>query len=142
MTQQVAEWIIAPVPGYEGKAIFFSDGRAEFFDEPARHREKDHGSNVRKVAYMLYEETDRHLSDEVCQYTHPFKVPIGLLDRVIAATEKLVVSDEGELVSDIPKQAEAEIDAELNAIFWEQINPLLTTPLTRCDDHGRATSEN
>ena len=142
MADHVAEWIMAPVPGYGAKAIFFSDGRAEFFDEPARHREKDHGSNVRKMAFMLYEDADRHLSDEVCRYTHPFKVPLNLVDRVIAVTCKLVMSDEGELVRDIPKQDEAKIDAELNAIFWEQVNPLLTTPLKRRDDHGRATPKN
>jgi hypothetical protein len=141
MIDQVAEWSMAPVPGYEGKAIFFSDGRAEFFDEPARHRENDHGSNVRKIVFGIYEETDRHLSDEVCRYTHPFKVPLELLDRVVAAAGKLVISDEGEVLSDIPKQDEAEIDAELNALFWEQVNPLLTTPLIRRDDHGRATSK-
>ena len=134
--------MMAPIPGYDAKATFFSDGRAEFFDEPARHREKDQGSNVRKIAFMLYEETDRHLSDEVCRYTHPFNVPLSLVDRLIAATRKLVMNDEGELLSDIPKQDEAEIDAELNSIFWEQINPLLTTPLTRRDNKGRATPKN
>jgi len=141
MADHVAEWIVAPIPGYEGKAIFFSDGRGEFFDEPARHRENDRRSTVRKMAFMLYEETDRHLSDEVCRYTHPFKVPLDFVDRLVAVTRKLVMTDEGELVSDISKQDEAQIDAEMNAIFWKQINPLLTTPLTRCDSHGRATTK-
>jgi hypothetical protein len=141
MADHVAEWIVAPIPGYEGKAIFFSDGRAEFFDEPARHRENDRGSTVRKVAFMLYEETDRHLSDEVCRYTHPFKVPLDLLDRLVATTRKLMITDEGEVVSDISNEEEMKIDAELNAIFWEQINPFLTTPLTRREAHGRTTTE-
>lgn len=133
---------MAPIPGYEGKAIFFSDGRAEFFDEPARHREKDHGSNVRKIGFMLYEETDRHLADEVCRYTHPFKVPLDFLGRLVAVTRMVAVSDEGELVGDISQEDEAEIDAELSVVFWEQINPLLTTPLIRPEIDGRPAAEN
>lgn len=136
---QVAEWAMEPIPGYDCKATFFDDGTAEFFDEPARHRDYDSGSRVRKLAFMMFSEEDRHLSDEVCRYSHPFKVSPSLLTKILSATGKIDIGDDGEILSDISHEEEKEIDKELNLIFWRDINWLLTVPLDSSD--GGCTSE-
>lgn len=127
--QLVAEWAMAPKPGYECNAIFYDDGSAEFFDEPARHRDNDKGNYTRRVLFGVFSETDRHLSDEVCRYTYPFHVPTELLPRIVAAASQVQITEDGECISDVSKETEAEIDSALNAIFWSEINFRLTEPL-------------
>lgn len=127
--KHIVQWAMEPTPSYNCHADFFDDGSAEFFDEPARHRESDRGSNARRILFGIFSEDDRHLADEVCRHTRTFRVSDDLLRRIIAANDQVKISDSGDLLSDLSEAAQNEIDAELNAIFWRDINPLLTEPL-------------
>lgn len=125
----VAQWSISPLPSYEGTATFYSDGSAEFFDEPTRHLEYDRANQTRMVLFSVFAEHDPHLSDEVCRYTFTFRIPTALLNKIVATCNKIIVSEDGDCISDITRDEEAQIDAALNEIFWRDINPKLWRPL-------------
>lgn len=127
----VAEWWLAPLTGYECLAFFFEDCSGEFLDEPARHRESDGGNNGRKLSVMMHGESERQFAEEICRHTRAFKVPLDLLRRVVSAQGRIRISDDGEVLSNIPPDEEAEIDRKLLSIFWRDVNPLLTSPLSQ-----------
>ena len=135
----VAYWGMHPMPGYDCLATFYDDASADFFDDEARHRDYDRGDPLRRVLFGPdADEHDRHLAEEVCRYTYQFRVPHDLLPRIIAAWHQIQIGEHGEQISDISSETEAEIDAELNAIFWREINARLTKPL---DQPGRNTDQ-
>jgi hypothetical protein len=89
---------------------------------------------------MMYSDDDRYLADEVCRYTHPFKVPHSLLQEIVSTQSKIDIDDSGELLADVARDQEEKIDEHLNSIFWRDINPFLSVPLSPPDE--RCTSKN
>jgi hypothetical protein len=131
MKKEVATWGMYPLPKYQCEATFYEDGSAVFFDEPSRHLEYDNKSNVRRLAVGIFEESDRHLADEICAHSYDFKIDMILLNKIIDAKRRIILAEDGDVTSDISPQEEEEIEKELNFIFWRDINPNLRNPLCR-----------